>query len=144
MKMEQKLLALPGYLRSPSICTGIRVTRSLGLCVCVVDGCLSFFFWPQCCLSFFDLRILITSLWCLQALPISFQNLVHFNYDILEDLHHRLQISSSPITIGINQFMVYKYKTNNRLYVADFTCLPFIQNYPNRRLAIFTLLLLFW
>ena len=41
------------------------VTRSLVVCVCVVDNCLSFcpfFFWPLCCLSFFDLRILITPL----------------------------------------------------------------------------------
>ena len=29
---------------------------------------LFFFFWPLCCLSFFDLRILITSLWYLQTL----------------------------------------------------------------------------
>ena len=41
------------------------VTLSLVLCVCFVDSCLSFlsfFFWPLCCLSFFDLRILITPL----------------------------------------------------------------------------------
>jgi len=43
--------------------SGVRVTRSLVLCVCFVDLCLSFylFFWPWCCLSF-DLRILITPL----------------------------------------------------------------------------------
>ena len=39
----------------------IRVTRSLVLCVCFVDRCLYFFFWPLCYL-FFDLRILITHL----------------------------------------------------------------------------------
>jgi hypothetical protein len=41
------------------------VTLSLGLCVCFVDTCLSFlsfFLCPLCCLSFFDLRILITLL----------------------------------------------------------------------------------
>ena len=32
---------------------------SLALYVCFVDRCLSFFFWPLCCL-FFNLRILIT------------------------------------------------------------------------------------
>jgi hypothetical protein len=42
--------------------SGFRVTRSLALCVCFVDRCLSFFFWPLCCLFFFDLRILITPL----------------------------------------------------------------------------------
>jgi hypothetical protein len=34
----------------------------LVLCVCFVDGCLSFFFWPLCCLFLFDLQILITPL----------------------------------------------------------------------------------
>ena len=50
--------------------SGVRVTRSLVLCVCFVDRCLSFCsfsFWLLCCLSFFDLRILIT-LWYLQTL----------------------------------------------------------------------------
>jgi hypothetical protein len=42
------------------IICGVRVTRSLVLCVCFVDRCLSF--WPLCCLSFFDLRNLITPL----------------------------------------------------------------------------------
>ena len=44
---------------------GVLVTRSLALCVCFVDRCLSFctfFFWPLCCLFFFDIRILITPL----------------------------------------------------------------------------------
>jgi hypothetical protein len=43
----------------------VRVARSLVLCVCFGDHCLSFchfFFWPLCCLSFFDIRLLITSL----------------------------------------------------------------------------------
>jgi len=41
--------------------SGVCVTRSLVLCVCFVDRCLSFFVWPLCCLSF-NLRILITPL----------------------------------------------------------------------------------
>ena len=40
--------------------SGIHVTWSLVLCVCFVDRCLSF--WPLCCLSFFDLQILIIPL----------------------------------------------------------------------------------
>jgi hypothetical protein len=42
----------------------VRVIRSSVLCVCFVDRCLSFctfFVWPLCFLSFFDLRNLITS-----------------------------------------------------------------------------------
>ena len=40
-----------------------KCTRSLVLYVCFVDRCMSFcpfFFWTLCCLSFFDLRILVT------------------------------------------------------------------------------------
>ena len=43
-----------------SVFSEVRVTRSLVLCVCFVDRSLSF--WPLCCLSFCDLRILITPL----------------------------------------------------------------------------------
>jgi hypothetical protein len=47
----------PGFI-------GVRVTRSLIYCVCLVDRCLffcTFSFWPLHCL-FFDLRILIAPL----------------------------------------------------------------------------------
>ena len=54
--LQQELPTLPGQIFS-----GVRVTRSLVLCVCFVDRCLSFFVWPLCCLSF-DFRILITFL----------------------------------------------------------------------------------
>jgi hypothetical protein len=43
---------------------GFVLSRSLVLCVCFVDRCLSFFpfFWQLYCLLFFDLRLLITLL----------------------------------------------------------------------------------
>ena len=46
------------------IFSGVRGTRSLVLCGCFVDCSLSslFFFWSLCCLSFFDVRIMITPL----------------------------------------------------------------------------------
>ena len=61
--VEQELLTLPVHLSSLPIFSGVRNTRSLVLCVCFVDRCLSFLslLWPLCCLSF-DLRILITPL----------------------------------------------------------------------------------
>jgi hypothetical protein len=58
----QDLPTLPEQLSSPPAFSGVRVTRSLVLCVCFVDRGLSFFLWSLCCLSFFDLRILITLL----------------------------------------------------------------------------------
>jgi len=60
--VEQELLTLSEHLSSPPVFSGVRVTWSLVFCVCFVDRCLSFFFWPLCCLYIFDLRILITPL----------------------------------------------------------------------------------
>jgi hypothetical protein len=60
--VEQELLTIPEHLRSPPVFTEVLVTRSLVLCVYFVDRCLYFFFWPLCCLFFFEIRILITSL----------------------------------------------------------------------------------
>ena len=51
-----------GHLNSPLVFSEVRVTRSVVLCVCFVDRCLSCFFWSLHCLSFFDLRITITTL----------------------------------------------------------------------------------
>ena len=56
---------LNAYLSSPPGFSGVRVTRSLVLYVCFIDRCLSFctfFVRLLCCLFFFDIRILITSL----------------------------------------------------------------------------------
>ena len=54
------ILTLPEHLISLPVFSGVRVTRSLVLCVCFVDRCLSF--WPLFCLFFFDWRVLIISL----------------------------------------------------------------------------------
>jgi hypothetical protein len=39
--VDQERLALPEYLTSLPVFSGVRVTRSLVLCVCFVDRCLS-------------------------------------------------------------------------------------------------------
>jgi hypothetical protein len=55
-------------IRAPEfipVISGVRVTRYLVLYVCFVDrglSCCPFFFWPLCCLFFFDIRLLITPL----------------------------------------------------------------------------------
>ena len=40
--VEQELLTLPDHMSSPPAISGVRVTRSLVLCVCFVNRCLSF------------------------------------------------------------------------------------------------------
>ena len=40
--MELELLTLPEHLSSPQVFSGVGVARSLVLCVCFVDHCLSF------------------------------------------------------------------------------------------------------
>ena len=60
--LEQELLTPPEHLSSPTALSGVRVTRSLVLCVCFVDRSVSFLFSPLCCLFFFDIRILINAL----------------------------------------------------------------------------------
>jgi hypothetical protein len=56
---------LQSYLRSPLVFRGVRVTRSLVFCVMFCGSLfvlLYFFICQLCCLSFFDVRILITPL----------------------------------------------------------------------------------
>ena len=69
--VEQELLILPEHLNSPPVISGVRVTRSLVFYVVFCRSLfvlLYFFFWSLCCLFFFDIRILIASLWYLQTL----------------------------------------------------------------------------
>jgi hypothetical protein len=60
---EQELLTLPEHMSSPPLFSGVRVTRSFMCMFCrSLSVLLYFFFWPLCCLFFFDIRILITPL----------------------------------------------------------------------------------
>ena len=43
--VEQELLTLPEHLSSTPVFSGVHVTRSIVLCVCFVDRCLSFLFF---------------------------------------------------------------------------------------------------
>ena len=64
-QVEQELLTLPDHPSSHPVFNGVRVTRSLVLCVWFCRSlfvCLYFFCWPLYCLFFFDIRILITPL----------------------------------------------------------------------------------
>ena len=62
-------MPLVQYLSSPPVFSGVRVNRSLALCVCFVDRCLSFCPFGHCvvCSSIYGFLL---PLWYLQALHI--------------------------------------------------------------------------
>ena len=68
--VEQKLPIIPGHLSSLMVLSGIRVTRSLDLCVCFVDRCLSFctFYVDHCVFVLFRHTDSDCPLWYLQTL----------------------------------------------------------------------------
>ena len=68
--VQQELLSLTEHLNSSPVFSEVCVTRSLVLCVKFCRSLfvlLYFFFWPLCCLSFFDLRFWLP-FWYLQTL----------------------------------------------------------------------------
>jgi hypothetical protein len=68
--VEQELLTLPEHLSAPPIFTSVRVTRSLVLYVCLVDGCLSFctFSFGHCVVCSSSIYRFWLPLWYLQTL----------------------------------------------------------------------------
>jgi hypothetical protein len=88
--VERELLPLPEHLNSSPVFSGVGVTRSLVFCVMFCRSLLVllyFFFWSLCCLSF-DLRILITSLWYLVAIVLSFLRFTDSDYLPLVSFGH--------------------------------------------------------
>ena len=65
--VEQELLTLPEHLSSPPVFSGVRVTRSLVLYVCIVDRCCSFAHSVVCSSSIYGFWL---PLWYLQTLLI--------------------------------------------------------------------------
>jgi len=68
--VEQELLTLLEHLSSPAVFSGVRVTRSLVLCVCFVDSCLSFctFSFGHCVVCSSSIYGFWLPLWYLQNL----------------------------------------------------------------------------
>ena len=74
--VEQELLSLPEHLSPSSVFSGVRVTRSLVLCVCFVDRCLSFcpFSFGHCVVCSSSLYGFRLPLWYLQTLRTKIYN----------------------------------------------------------------------
>ena len=63
--VEPELPTLPEHMSSPAVFRGVRVIRFLVLWCMFCRSLfvlLYIFFWPLCCLLFFDIRILLTPL----------------------------------------------------------------------------------
>ena len=104
--VEQELCTLPEHMSSPPVFNGVRVARSLVLCVCFVDHMLlfvllSFFFRPFFCLFFFELWIMLT---LLESLTSS-----QDNYRLCKIVH---TMSRQIKTVNILQENFMQYKTN--------------------------------
>ena len=67
--MQQELLTLPGHLSYTPLFSGVRVTRSLVLCICFVDRCLSFctFSFGHCVVCSSSIYGFWLPLWYLQT-----------------------------------------------------------------------------
>ena len=80
--VEQELPTLPEHLSSPSVCSGVRVTQSLVLCVCFLDRCLSFypFSFGHCVVCSSSIYGFCLPLSYLQTLLYFFPLKVHFCY----------------------------------------------------------------
>ena len=85
--VEQELLIFPEHLSLPSVFSGVRVTRSLVLCVCFVDRCLSF-----CTFSFGHYVVCSSSiywfwlpLWYLQTIL----NVIRYLFEKIQKGHCR-------------------------------------------------------
>ena len=68
--VEQELLTFPVHLSSTPVFSRVRVTRSLGLCVCFVDRCLSFcpFSFGHCVVCSSSIYGFWVPLWYLQTI----------------------------------------------------------------------------
>ena len=91
--VEQKLITLPYHL-NPGCC-GDRVPRSLVLCVmfCIsLFVLLFFFFWLLSCLSFFDLRLMITYL-----ISPNFSHIGTVNFN---NMYIMIHVSAETLTTG--------------------------------------------
>ena len=92
--MEPVLPTLPEHLSSPLVFSGVRVTRSLVLCVCFVDRCLSIctFSFGHCVICSSSIYIFWLPLWYLQTLPIN-------SYHYINSTHNYTKIVVCPFVL---------------------------------------------
>ena len=92
--MEPVLPTIPEHLSSPLVFSGVRVTRSLVLCVCFVDRYLSIctFSFGRCVICSSSIYIFWLPLWYLQTLPIN-------SYHYINSTHNYTKIVVCPFVL---------------------------------------------
>ena len=126
--VEQELLTLPEHLRSSSVFSGVRVTRSLFLCVMFVDRCLSI-----CTFSF---GYCVVCLWIYGFwLPICYLQTLLIRK--VEEIR-RVAISNNIISPQyLQKVAIDTLKPNNQLSITDNGRTQYIFN--NLRLQWYTI-----
>ena len=99
--VKQELPTLPGHLSAPLVFRGVRVTRSLVLCVCFLNNCVSFcpFAFSHRVVCPFSIYGFWLSLWYLQTLhPEALYTCIQ---------HHRImKWSTAKITINFDLSLI--------------------------------------
>ena len=102
------------YIQIVPLLRGFRVTRSLVVCVCFVDCCVSFFFWLLCCLS------LIYGFW----LPHWY--LSNSSCSVYQEMciYPRISTMYCGIQVILKYFVVFGHMTQNYYGITFVFCMP--------------------
>ena len=101
--VERELPTLPEHLSSLPVFNGVRVTRSLVLCVCFVDGCLPFctFSFGHCVVCSSSIYGFWLPLWYLQNLLVSLNKSVRnsFHFILSAKLNNYRYFTVKPLVL---------------------------------------------
>jgi hypothetical protein len=114
---EQERLTLPEHLSSPTVISGIRVTRSLVLCVCFVNRCLSF-----CTFSFGHCVVCswIYGFW----LPLWYLSKLFFTWKCLQERNAILYIKHNLLSVVNYQYYNIHNTGNTRIVKITILVIP--------------------
>ena len=106
--VEQELFTLPEHLSSPTVFSGVRVTRSLLLYVCFVDRCLSFctFSFGHCVVCPFLIYGFCLPLWYLQTL-LRLKSPLQTFYGHRHESVHRYQVYLTDDSWSLCTLVIY-------------------------------------
>jgi hypothetical protein len=129
--VEQESLTLLEHRSSPPIFSGFRVTRSLVLCVCFVDRCLSFctFYFGHCVVCSSSIYGFWLPLWYLQTLPNWYLfKMSKRKQSRIADFFRNTSIHTKPETIYMILIYVKQCKNDLCIYLL-FTVIVFNVTY---------------